>query len=248
MKKTLSLLLLAALGITGAQAQIKVTCEGKPVNNGDVLTFYAHEDEMFGTIEAMPGSYDEDGENPYAFDPIITPDSYPYKLTVTVTTSDNAKTGGTYWCGITTTCAPILGGSETRSVELNGLPANMNLHGQFTKDDYKTITCKAVVKNGLKQIFTFTEKFVYTDSPVTGLTETVAANALTLNGTTLSYGFPTEGARTIRLYSADGKLAKTLTTTAQRGSLSLSDLGAGVYVYAISEGHTTLKGGKLLLR
>ncbi len=248
MKKILSLLLFATLGITALPAQVTVTCEGKPVNDGDVLTFYAHEDELFGTIEAKPGTEDANDVNPYAYDPIITPASYPYTLTVTVTTSDNAKNGGVNWCGITTNCADIIGGKETRTNTLVGLPANMNMHGSFKKNDFKTLTADVEVKNGLKTLITFTEKFVYTDKPVAGLTETVAANALTLNGTTLSYGFPTAATHTISLYGADGKLAKTFTTTAQRGSVSLAGLGAGVYVYAITEGSTTLKGGKLLLR
>lgn len=43
MKKILSLLLLALIGVNIASAQMTATCKGKEVQDGDEIVFYAHE-------------------------------------------------------------------------------------------------------------------------------------------------------------------------------------------------------------
>lgn len=51
MKKILSLLLLALIGVNIASAQMTATCKGKEVQDGDEIVFYAHEqiDDFTGT-------------------------------------------------------------------------------------------------------------------------------------------------------------------------------------------------------
>lgn len=46
MKKILSLLLLALIGVNIASAQVTATCNGKEVQDGDEIVFYAHADDL----------------------------------------------------------------------------------------------------------------------------------------------------------------------------------------------------------
>lgn len=55
MKKILSLLLLALIGVNIASAQVTATCNGKEVQDGDEIVFYAHADD-FGEISINPES------------------------------------------------------------------------------------------------------------------------------------------------------------------------------------------------
>lgn len=242
MKYLFTLMLAALLGAGTMQAQVTVTCEGKEVKNGDNLIFYATEDE-FGEAktEAKPAA-------PYLTDPTITSETTPYKIKVEVTTSDNAKQSGLYWCGITGLCADIKGGFESRTADITSfLGLNMNLHGTFTKGIYKTMTADVAVKHGLQTLITFRETFIYDDPSGIGEAAGEAVGVTILSGRTLSYLLPGTQTADLTIYGTDGKLVRHTTLSGKRGTISLSDLQRGVYIYRLSQAGKVVKSDKVVL-
>ena len=239
MKKFFTLCLCALLGATFAQAQVKVTCDGKEVKDGDVLTFYAHEDD-FGDIAAGP-----------AMDPTFknTTDA-DFDLTVEVTTSDNAKNGGLNWCGITMMCQDIKGGYEKRTATLKvkGFGLSMQLHGLFTEGKFDTYVADVTVKKGSETLLTFTEKFVYDGKDHTGIDQVSAEKAVRFDGQALRYHFSTEAPRAISVYGIDGKQVRTQVLSGATGSVSLAGLKGGIYVYRLTENGRELEGNKVVVR
>ena len=239
MKKFFTLCLCALLGATLAQAQVKVTCDGKEVKDGDRLTFYAHEDD-FGDIAAGP-----------AMDPTFknTTDA-DFDLTVEVKTSDNAKNGGLNWCGITMMCQDIKGGYEKRTAKLKvkGFGLSMRLHGLFTAGKFDTYEAEVTVWKGSEKLLTFTEVFVYDGKDHTGIDHVSASQPVRFDGQALRYSFDTEATRTLTLYGIDGKQVRTEVLSQGNGSVSLAGLKGGVYVYRLTENGRTLQGSKVVVR
>lgn len=241
MKPLFTLMLAALLGAGAMQAQVTVTCEGKEVKDGDNLIFYAEEDDVFGGVEAKPAA-------PYLTDPTITAATTPYKIKVEVTTSDNAKDKGLYWCGITGLCADIKGGYETREADItNFLGLNMNLHGTFSKGNYKTMTADVAVKHGLETLLSFRETFIYKKPTGIGEATDEAAVVTIVSGRALSYLLPGESAADLAVYGTDGKLVRRTALSGKRGTVSLSDLQRGVYIYRLSQAGKVVKSGKAVL-
>lgn len=241
MKKILSLLLFTLAGIPSLSAQITVTCEGKQVNDGDVLTFYATEDD-FGSITATPSET-------YLMDPTIYAATTPCGISVTVETSENARSGGLQWCGITTSCAEITGGTETRSTTIeNFLGASLNLHGTFKAGQYKTYSASVTVVSDAGDKISFTENFVYREGGESGIADATAESLTAFDGRAISYHFPAAGVRSLAVYAPDGKLVKKSALTGARGSVSLGGLQPGVYVYSLSQGGKRIAGQKIVLR
>ena len=232
MKKFFTLCLCALLGATLAQAQVKVTCDGKEVNDGDRLTFYAHEDD-FGDIVAGP-----------AMDPTFknTTDA-DFDLTVEVKTSDNAKNGGLNWCGITMMCQDIKGGYEKRTATLK-----VKGFGLFTAGKSDTYEAEVTVKKDTVKLLTFTEVFVYDGKDHTGIDHVSASRPVRFDGQSLRYSFDTEATRTLTLYGIDGKQVRTEVLSQGNGSVSLAGLKGGVYVYRLTENGRTLQGSKVVVR
>ncbi len=152
MKRIFILCCCALFGLLQGQAQISVTCNGVEVKEGDVLTFYAVEDD-FGDYVAGP-----------LIDPTFknTTDQ-AFDITVKVKTSSNAVKGGLNWCGITMTCQDIKGGSEERTGTLkpNGSGLSMQLRGMFVKDDFKKYEAMVTVYKGSQYYISFKEIFIY---------------------------------------------------------------------------------------
>lgn len=238
MKKIFTLCCCALFGAAMAHAQLQVTCNGKEVAEGEVLTFYAHEDD-FGEISAGP-----------AMDPTFknTTDA-AYDLTVKVTTSENAKNKCLNWCGITQMCQFIMGGSETRTAKLNpggfGLP--MQLHAKFEEGEFKTYEATVMVYKGSEYLTSFKEIFIYDGEDHTGIENAEAGHRVNFTNNALTYSFNTVAPRSLQVYAADGRLVRSAALSSAKGSLNLNGLPQGVYVYNLTENGKTVKSQKVVL-
>lgn len=74
-----------------------------------------------------------------------------------------------------------------------------------------------------------------------------AAEAVTVSGKTLSYSFAKSAARTLSVYTLGGAQVLSQALEAAAGTVSLSALPAGVYVYRIS-GDAVPADGKFIIR
>lgn len=239
MKKFFTLCCCALFGSMLAQAQISITCDGVEVKEGDVLTFYAAEDD-FGDYTAGP-LMDPNFKN--------TTDQ-AFDITVKVKTSDNAKNGGLNWCGITMQCQDIKGGSEERTGTLKpgGFGLNMQLHGVFQKDDFKTYEASVTVYKGMEYVSSFKEVFVYDGKDHTGISTAENVRRMTFDGQAVHYSFGSAAPRTLRVYGIDGQLVRSVALGSQRGSLDLNGLQRGIYVYSLVENGETMKSQKVVVR
>lgn len=249
MKKILSLLLLALIGVNIASAQVTATCNGKEVQDGDEIVFYAHADD-FGEISINPENQGKeilfrsaDGISKVAFKVNA---QFPAEAIKDLT-----------WC---------LGGScteiktdDTRDAEVKsflvtalGIHSNALAPGQYV--DYPV---QITVRKGMTTLFRFTVRFVYSEETLnkemshitTGIGSTmVQAQSVKFNGQALAYHFNAQAARQLNVYGTDGKLVKTATLTATDGQLSLAGLPKGVYVFHLTEGNATLQSGKVVLK
>lgn len=238
MKKLFTLCCCALFGAVMAHAQLKVTCNGKEVAEGEKLTFYAHEDD-FGDIVAGP-EMDPSFKN--------TTDS-DYDLTVTVKTSENANGGGLNWCGITMMCQDIVGGSETRTntLKVKGFGLSMQLHAQFKPNEFKTYEATVTVYKGTEYLTSFKEIFVYDGEDHTGIENAEAGHRVNFTNNALTYSFNTVAPRSLQVYAADGRLVRSAALSSAKGNLSLGDLPQGVYVYNLTENGKTVKSQKVVL-
>lgn len=241
MKKIFTLVMMAAAFAATASAQIKVTCNGEEVTNNKVLTFYAEEDPdgNNGSMKAGP-----------EFDPTFTNVSDETQtLEVEVNAGLGYKGVGLNWCGIINSCADIPSASESRSTDIApGASEPMKLHGIFGAGEYGQYTARVTLwlKDDTK-VIQFIEKFVYSD-PAAVSQVSVADAKVVVSGGTLHYSFGAAKARTLNVYSTDGKLAKAVALTDASGEVALGALQQGVYVYSIAAGAEKEANGKFLLK
>lgn len=232
MKKILSLVCVALMGIASATAQIKVTCDGKEVKDGDVLTHYAVEDPDEGTIKAGP-----------EVDPIYTALSN-CNLKVTLT-YDSGFPG--FWCGVLQECFPLTGTTATREVAVESGDMKFHaLHVEFEKEDYREWFVTVDVSADNNKVLTFYQNFIYADP--SGIGSTTAETGVQLVGNSLVYGFASDAPRSLKVYSVDGKLVKSVALSKLNGSVSLGGLQNGVYVYSLLENGKQAKSGKVVLK
>lgn len=232
------------LGIAAVQAQVRITCDGKDIQDGDTLTFYAYEiaDEfgMYDTPEAGP-----------AHAPLFTNTSGAdiEQFAVSVKTSENCADAGIYWCGLTTTCADVKGGTETREITLPAQATKtMDMHGRFTLKDYQTFTVDVVVSIGGARYLSFCEVFVYDKEHATGIAPVSAQHSVHFAHGALHYDFPTAEPRRIAIYSAKGHCVESVAATTKSGVVNLGTLSKGTYIYIIKGAGRNMARGKFLVR
>lgn len=272
MKKILSLLLLALIGVNIASAQMTATCKGKEVQDGDEIVFYAHEqiDDFTGASAITCGPHTIE-----AGDIVFRSSELSKKVTITLNAvfPAEAVTNSTFsWCA-GGNCAPITSTYTSRDIKgINGLGqfgemnevATLKLHTfELTKGNYFDYSVPISITRRVPQqikpetIMTFTVRFVYSEETLnkemshitTGIgSTTVQAQSVKFNGQALAYHFNGQAARQLNVYGTDGKLVKTTALTATDGQLSLAGLPKGVYVFHLTEGNATLQSGKVVLK
>lgn len=272
MKKILSLLLLALIGVNIASAQVTATCKGKEVQDGDEIVFYAHEqiDDFTGASAITCGTHTIE-----AGDIVFRSSELSKKVTITLNAvfpAEAVNNSTFFWCA-GGKCAHITSTNASREIkEINGLGqfgemkevATLKLYTcELTKGNYFDYSVPISITRRVPQqfkpdtIMTFTVRFVYSEETLnkemshitTGIgSTTVQAQSVKFNGQALAYHFNGQAARQLNVYSTDGKLVKTAALTATDGQLSLAGLPKGVYVFHLTEGNATLQSGKVVLK
>lgn len=236
MKKFFSLLAVALCSFTSVLAQVTVKNGDEVINDGDIITYYATEDD-FGFITAGPQK-----------DPTIWP-SQAGNLSITVNAPSKAF-GKLKWCAITGSCEVIEQKITTRSTQtIADFPIPMELHAEFNPGQYNSYVVNVELKNGLTRIMSFTIRYVY-DAEHASSIEGVTANQaqVVFTGNALNCQFANAASRTVQVYSLDGKLVKSVATSQAQATISLNDLQQGVYVYSVAEGGQKVKSGKVVLK
>lgn len=231
MKKIFTLLCSAVFALT-ASAQVEFVLDGKVVENGSTITLHP------GLIELGPDFVMVDGmiKAPY----IKNTDTESAKLTVKVVRADMSHHFS--WCGITTSCSPMSGMSESRSAVVPaGAEVALDLHPEFTDGVYATYSATVTASLGGASR-TININYVYSENM--GVEGTLAdADAVRVAGKTLNFRFATPGVRTVAVYSTDGrKVAEN--RVGDGDNLNLSHLQNGVYLYQVQGD----KSGKVMLK
>lgn len=219
MKKIFTLLFAAAALFT-ARAQVNVTFNGQPVNNGDVL-------EIQPTVIDLGGGY---SVLEWSMEPTFTNAGSSTTNLSVVVTKDYTEGPELFWCGITTACANIPGSTETRSTTLQpGGTAILNLHPEAEPTESVDCTASVRVMAGLNN-FSFKVHYVYDNTAgIDGVTADAAGAKAVEGGIALPAG-------PWAVYTMDGRLVAkgTAATTKQ--------LPRGIYVVKCGA-----KGQKLLV-
>ena len=251
MKKILSLLLLALIGVNVASAQVTATCNDKEVQDGDEIVFYAHADD-YGGISINPKDQGKD----ILFRSADGKSKVAFKVNAQFPAEAIAKKAFT-WC-IGTACSEPKT-DDTRDVEVKSfLVTGLGIHSNaLTPGQYVDYPVQITVRKGMETLFRFTLRFVYSEETLnkemshitTGIgSTTVQAQSVKFNGQALAYHFNGQAVRQLNVYGTDGKLVKTAALTATDGQLSLAGLPKGVYVFHLTEGNATLQSGKVVLK
>ncbi len=226
MKKIFTLILMAATLMPQAFAQFDFVRDGEVIPDGGETTFYAELVEVvpgFNLLECAPDApfIKNTGDN-------------EIELTVQVKKT-NPEVDDLTWCGITMQCAPIKGGSETRQTTLAaGAETMLALHANFKEGNYATYRAEVTATDG-DAVKTIYINFVYNETA--GIDAAPSASSIRYANGALNYSFDSAARRTLSVYDAQGRLVKK-TELSANGSLSLSGLPSGVYLYALTaNGH-----------
>lgn len=219
MKKLLSIVAFLALAIT-AHAQLSFVCDGKEIASG----------ATFATSKCDPKILEEDGA--YAFFPDVS-----IKSTENANVTVNARSTKSFSFCMDGYCSlPGKNITKTTNLEAN-IPKELNIEpGGFYEN---TVTLKYDISafiTGKESTTKITMTLVVTnDQKVLGVNNIVADNEkVSFANGALNYSFATAAPRTISLATVSGAEVATWNVSSANGSLSLSALKPGLYVYSVS--------------
>lgn len=217
MKKLFSIVAFLALAIT-ANAQLSFVCDGKEIASGATFT----------TSKCDPGML-EDGA--YAFFPDVS-----IKSTENANVTVKASSTKSFQFCYGGSCAVNTNFTRSQDLEANK-PISLLLEpGGFYKD---IVTFKyniAAFITGKEDSTKITMTLVVTnDQKVLGVNNIVADNEkVSFANGALNYSFATAAPRTISLATVSGAEVAKWNVASANGSLSLSALKPGLYVYSVS--------------
>lgn len=219
MKKLLSIVAFLALAIT-AHAQLSFVCDGKEIASG----------ATFATSKCDPKILEEDGA--YAFFPDVS-----IKSTENANVTVNARSIKSFSFCMDGYCSlPGKNITKTTNLEAN-IPKELNIEpGGFYEN---TVTLKYDISAfiiGKESTTKITMTLVVTnDQKVLGVNNIVADNEkVSFANGALNYSFATAAPRTISLATVSGAEVAKWNVASANGSLSLSALKPGLYVYSVS--------------
>lgn len=219
MKKLLSIVAFLALAIT-AHAQLSFVCDGKEIASG----------ATFATSKCDPKILEEDGA--YAFFPDVS-----IKSTENANVTVNARSTKSFSFCMDGYCSlPGKNITKTTNLEAN-IPKELNIEpGGFYEN---TVTFKYDISafiTGKESTTKITMTLVVTNDPkVLGVNNIVADNEkVSFANGALNYSFATAAPRTISLATVSGAEVAKWNVASANGSLSLSALKPGLYVYSVS--------------
>lgn len=220
MKKIFTLLCGIMVAIC-ATAQIEVTTEdGKVIKEGDKVTFYAEEVELF------PGFTIVMCEPAAPF--IENKGGSPAPVAVTVEKiTPNAPLSLCCFNG----CEIINGESFTKNGNIESHEKEgVQLHlGELQIGDYKTVQTKVTITSGSFKL-SYIQEFVYDKEHATGI-ESTQGDKVSVANNQLSYNFSNNAHRALNIYGVSGRLMKRFNLS-QSGTVDLQ-LQRGVYIYEI---------------
>lgn len=218
MKKLLSIVAFLALAIT-AHAQLSFVCDGKEIASG----------ATFATSKCDPTIFEEDGA--YAFFPDVS-----IKSTENANVTVNARSTKSFSFCMDVHC--LSGNNITKITNLEAnIPKGLNIEpGGFYED---IVTFKYDISafiTGKESTTKITMTLVVTnDQKVLGVNNIKATNEkVSFANGALNYSFATAAPRTISLATVSGAEVATWNVASANGSLSLSALKPGIYVYTVS--------------
>ena len=246
MKKIFTLCMLAMLAVAQLSAQkLKITCAGQDyeMNGNNVVVTFNNAKPMGGRVllgDLMEPTITNINDEELTIDGIMN-------------TSKNAYNGVFEWCGFDGQCTNVDGGrAEKDGLKLApGASANMQVHTYVSAGAYGTYSATIKLFNNTYDLLgTLTLVYNYNDpSDPTGINDvTVENKSVVVANNTLNYAFDSAAARTISVFSIDGKVVKRINTTAQQGELSLNGLQKGAYVYTIAQEGQQVISGKALVK
>lgn len=253
MKKYLLILSLLIANIVSVQAQIRVfkdmTLTEEITDQGRII-FTTAETDDFGTGQDVMGA-----DYPY-FVPSDLATATPYEVCVTLIAADDAQYSA-YWCGVSGSCMTMTKTSETRTGttsgrEIGGVYSpsifdSMQFHLYFTHGVPCNVTAKVDVTCDGDPVLTFYEIFNYD-----GTTDIASVNSnnegINFDGANANYQFATTVSRMLHIYSLDGRLVRSEALNSPCGTVNLSNLIRGVYVYQLTENGKQIKSGKTIIR
>lgn len=219
MKKLLSIVAFLALAIT-AHAQLSFVCDGKEIASG----------ATFATSKCDPKILEEDGA--YAFFPDVS-----IKSTENANVTVNARSTKSFSFCMDGYCSlPGKNITKTTNLEAN-IPKELNIEpGGFYEN---TVTLKYDISafiTGKESTTKITMTLVVTnDQKVLGVNNILADNEkVSFANGALNYSFATAAPRTISLATVFGAEVAKWNVVSANGSLSLSALKPGLYVYSVS--------------
>lgn len=219
MKKLLSIVAFLALAIT-AHAQLSFVCDGKEIASG----------ATFATSKCDPKILEEDGA--YAFFPDVS-----IKSTENANVTVNARSTKSFSFCMDGYCSlPGKNITKTTNLEAN-IPKELNIEpGGFYEN---TVTLKYDISafiTGKESTTKITMTLVVTnDQKVLGVNNILADNEkVSFANGALNYSFATAAPRTISLATVFGAEVAKWNVASANGSLSLSALKPGLYVYSVS--------------
>lgn len=218
MKKLLSIVAFLALAIT-AHAQLSFVCDGKEIASGATFTTSKHDPKIFK----------EDGS--YAFAPDVS-----IKSTVNANVTVKANSTKPFQFCYGGSCAVNTSFTRSRDLEANQ-PISLLLEpGGFYEN---TVTFKYDISafvTGKEDSTKITMTLVVTnDQEVLGVNNIVADNEkVSFANGALNYSFATAAPRTISLATVSGAEVAKWNVVSANGSLYISALKPGLYVYSVS--------------
>lgn len=219
MKKLFSIVAFLALAIT-AHAQLSFLCDGKEIASGAIFTTSKHDP----TIMEEFGSY--------AFFPDVS-----IKSTENANVTINASSTKPFQFCFGTTCLPTNSNFTISGYLDANEPVSLNIEpGGFYEN---TVTFKYDISafvTGKESTTKITMTLVVTnDQKVLGVNNIEADNEnVSFANGVLNYSFATAAPRTISLATVSGAEVAKWNVASANGSLSLSALKPGLYVYSVS--------------
>ena len=219
MKKLFSIVAFLALAIT-AHAQLSFLCDGKEIASGAIFTTSKHDP----TIMEEFGSY--------AFFPDVS-----IKSTENANVTINASSTKPFQFCFGTTCLPTNSNFTISGYLDANKPVSLNIEpGGFYEN---TVTFKYDISafvTGKESTTKITMTLVVTnDQKVLGVNNIKADNEkVSFANGALNYSFATAAPRTISLATVSGAEVAKWNVASANGSLSLSALKPGLYVYSVS--------------
>lgn len=223
MKKIFTLLMIAFAAMTASTQNLTFKCEGKVINNGE--TFYSSSvNEVYASLGWL------------YFEPKIHIVSVTGgDVEVSAQSLDNKSLelcfGGTCVAGTSITNSSKIKPNEEVDIQL---------HANAQEAEIATYKVKLTAKCG-SVVTSFTLVMSNDPKEETSIEEISNENGIiSVNGKTLNYSFDHASRIEIDIFSLDGKKMMSNAVDTSKGSIDVSHLSNGIYLYRVTVGNNSI--------